>query len=675
MKKIYTPDEISAQRKLDAERRETLWAALTEQLGGDESAEQITSAFKQLYTLYKPELAEWYANLYDPAVGGYYSTDSGRDYESFGPDLECTMQSMAFVRTSGLIEEVGPLEEAIPEDMQRAMVRFAKSCQSENGFFYHPHWNVADIDGSISRRGRDLGWAVQILSAFGSNPTYDTPNGRKGDGLDADGNPVAVKEKSVSNSAAEKPAAPARHAPYLENRETFLEYLSEFDLVNKSYHWGNMLNSTVGQIRARSRELVEGGADYSLVDILIDYLNERICPETGYWGREVNMAGSNGYFKILAVYNSLEKPYPACEKATESVLMSIMGDEIDAGNCCSLYNLWNCVSFIKSNVRKFASEEDKERILGRINKVLRERGAEAILNTYKKIKPYQKGVAFSHQYHGNGGAQQGLYTGMTGLFVADEGNVDATGICSTGLVRAMFETFGARRVPILYKADWMVYLNIINTAKPVVKKYPQEPYRKLDNKEALKFVPALANTEWELKDGAYEVKLLAEGHGFDVERTARVCKGDYVLLETELSITDIIEDGTLRIDIIRGRVPNTTTLIYLDLKVKGDELTVACDKWEHGFKKTIKLPDSIKLKIEYYIDPMERKDKKLGGCTAERVYINDELMGTAVNNDGTDPKYQTGTPLHINGTPRFYTPDSLRATLRVKDMYYSYPKL
>jgi len=676
MNKIYTKEEISAQRIIDNAEREEAWAALAEEAGGGEGGKAIADAFRTLYTMYSPDLAKWYAGLYDPGVGGYYSTESGRDYESFAPDLECTMQSMAFIRQSGLIDKVGPLDVAIPKEMQRAMVRFTKSCQSENGFFYHPHWSVEDMDLSISRRGRDLGWATQILATFGSAPTYDTPNGKVGDGLDADGNPVAQKKKEASEKqSADTTPPPRKYAAYLENKETFLEYLSEVDLVNKSYHWGNMFNSTIGQIRARAKELIAEGADYDLVQILIDWFNERIYPETGYWGHEVNMAGANGFFKIIAVYNSVGKYYPASVNGMESVLESILGDEVDKDNCCSVFNLWSCISIIKKNVSQYGDEQTREQVLSRIDEVLKEKGAEAILNSYNKMKHFQKGIGFSHFYYGTGGAQQGAYTGLTTLFLPEgEGNVDATGICSTGLTRVMFEAFGFKRVPIFGLADWMEYLNIINTAVPVVKKYPQTPYRKLCDKKNHKFITPVGGAVCTPTDCALDVTLSGAGAGIDIERTARICKGEFVKFESEISLSEIKEGGTLRFALRKGKHQDGTPIaIYADFKISENRLSVSCKKWDFGFERQLSLPDTLKVKIEYYLDMKPRKDKRDRKSTAERVYLNGELLGVAVNNDGTDPLFPSGAPNHTCGNVLIYTPDTLKATLSVKDIYFSYP--
>lgn len=675
---LYTNEEIAAVRAEDAKQKELCWQNLINEAGGGEAGAAIADAFKQLYTLYEPALATWYAGLYDPELGAFYSTESGRDYESFGPDLECTAQTLVFITQSGLIGKT-PLSEAIPKPMQDKLVHFAKSCQHENGFFYHKHWNYDDQDLAISRRGRDLGWAVRILEYFGAFPTYDTPNGRKGDGIDADGNPIAPSQAAKSNSSGKEQAAGSakpspKYASYLENKDTFLQYLGEMDFKNRSYHFGNQLNATLGQINARAKALLEEGAGYDLRELLLDYLDERINPETGYWSEVANMAGSNGLFKTIAVYNTYGRLYPACEAAADSVLESIMGDEIDEGNCCSIFNLWSAVCFIKNNVKKFAPEELRERLLEKVNGVLREKGAAAILNTYKKVLPYKKGAAFNHRYHGNGGTQQGLYTGMPAILGDfDEGNVDASGICSTGLTRVMFEAFGCTRVPLLGKADWMEFLNVINSKEPITKKYLQEPKILLKTERDARFLHPLEGSSARTENEAYELCLNGGGEGFTLESTARLCNGDFFLYESEISLSDIKQDGTLRIAPCKD-IRQMKLSLYADLKIKDGKLSVSCDKWSEGFSAELgELPDTLNIRIEYYLASVPRLDNQERKCTAERVYINGRLLGCAINNDGRDPLFPSGSPLNYNGAIAHYSPDGLKAKLRVRSVRYSYP--
>ena len=691
MAKIYTDEQISEQRRLDAEKREELWAALAEEAGGGERGEGIKEAFKQLYTLYKPALAEWFAGLYDGDVGGFYSTEEGRDYESFAPDLECTAQTLAFIEQCGMLREIGTVGDALSDEIKAKMVRFAKSSQNENGFFYHKHWNFDDVNYSLSRRGRDLGWAVQILRRFGASPTYDTPNGIMGDGIDADGNPVTVKTNATPNSqsnsggkedkcradeqkSGEQKAAAKNYPEYLENRETFEEYLKTFDLKHASYHYGNQLNATIGQINARAAALLAEGADYDLREILLEFLNSNLCEKTGYWEDEVKMAGSNGFFKILPLYNGWGKTFPMAERATESVLESIMGEEIAETNCCSIFNLWSCISAIKTNVKKTASEEACEKLLGLIDEVLRKRGAEAILNTYRKMLPYRSDVAFNHSYPGYncGGTQQGLYTGFPPLLGGGHGNVDATCICSTGLTRTMFQSFGFTRVPLLMKADYMVFTNMLNSDEEKPKKKAQEPYRSLEKKENARFISVFGGADGEWKSGAYEVTLNDGICGANIEKTARICKGDYYVIEAGISLSDIKNNGTLRFSVGRGLDPIKISS-FVDLVLKDGKMIAKSDEWERGFRCDIgDIPEDITLRMEYYLDEAPQKTRPERKSSAARIYLNGKLLGTSVNDEGSYANYMSGLTPNVLGGAVLYSPDGLICKIKIKSICHSH---
>ena len=678
MEHIYTAEEIAKQRELDKINKEKEWEALAEEAGGGERGKGIADAFRQLYTLYTPGLAEWFAKLYDPEVGGYYSTTSGHDTEGFGPDAEVTVQSLRFIESSGMLREVGSLNDALPEGMGEAMVKFAKRLQHPNGYFYHPQWNFEDVHYNLSRRGRDLGWATSLLSMFGGTPTYDTPNGKKGDGLDADGNPVnmPVGCGGCDEPKEEAPKTAAPYPEYLENKETFLKYLDTVKIRENSYWWGNQFNATYTQIKARSDALLAAGADYSLCDILINWLNERIDPNTGYWGGEVNMAGSNGFFKIITLYNVWKYVYPMPEKVTESVLHNIMGDEIPSGNCCSIYNLWSGICSIKGNVKLNPDEAVRERVLATINETLRNMGAEAVLNTYKKVAPYMKnGVEFSHAYVGGGGTQQGLYTGLNRMYGVLEGNVDATCICTTGMTRTMFEAFGFRRVSLLMKADWMNYRNILLTYGPAKKTRVQDPFVSFESGIVPKTVRGIKEgammdigTGVETVNGELYAPV-AEGAGVAIEYTARIGKGNCALFEADMRIENFNGKGAVRLGTKYGKDALSN---FIDITVNDGKLTIGNDKWDMGFNAVdCANADSFKLRIEFYLDPSPRLDGAAKLCNGARVYADGKLLGTAVNNDGRDPAFPSTTTFTSIATLSVTGVDGGEADVYFKNVRYS----
>ena len=657
---------IAKQRELDRALLEEEWRTLAKEAGGGERGEAIVAATKQLYSLYTPSLIKWFAELYDPTVGGFYATTSGHDTEGFGPDVEATMQTLHFIRQCGMIREIGPLEEALPENMKQAMLRFAKGLQNPNGYFYHPQWSFDDVHSNLSRRGRDLGWALTILDTCGGKPTYDTPNGREGDGLDVLGRPV---EKPIQEaSGGEKPASSASIPEYLVDKDSFLRYLSEFDMKNRSYHFGNQLNATVGQIKARSKALLEAGADYSLSDILINWLNERIDPETGYWSSRVDMEGTNGFFKLIGVYNTMRAAYPAPEQATVSVLSIIEGDEVDPGNCCSLFNLWSGIAGIKKNVMLSEDEKLRERVLAKIDDTLRERGAEAILNTYRKIIPYSRPEgSFSHSHTGCGGAQQGLITGLTPMYGVNEGCVDATCICTTGLTRTLFEAFGFKRVSLFTKADYMQFTSIIENATAAKKTRIQNNLVTFDSGELPKTVVPRGDKSVSVSDGKLQVNV-EDDNGVDIYPTARLCKGNVFLFEADVEVKELSDDGFVRFSL---EVPRSRAMCFVDLRERNGKLVLENKKWEVGFSCEVK--ESFKLRVELYLDDtMKRLDGWNKKCSAIRVYADGAYLGKAINNDGTDYLFPSMSSLNGTYLAAIRAYDGAKAKLSLDNLRFSY---
>ena len=456
-----------AGRDYDAAWREPLWERAYVELGGGERASEIVDALKKLYTMYTDDLVEWYASLYDPSFGAFYCTTSGKENEGYLPDIESTIMALRFLKSSGMLDHIeGDWRDVISDEMKSKLTAFIRRMQEPNGYFYNlllPRESL-DEHRSLARRGRDLLWCTDILKALSESPLYDTPNGMKGS--------CSIPDKGAhATLSAEKDTetrASANYPEYLESRESFLEYLNgEVDIVGKSYFYGNQLAATSSQIKARSDTLLAEGASYSLCDVLIDWLNERIDPVTGYWSSEPTFAGTNGYFKAVRMYNTWGYPYPEPYKAAKSVLDGILGDEPSLTNVCEVYNLWSALIATKRNVELFHTGEEKESTLALIRDIMMDRGAEAILNSYRKQAAYQKpDGGWAHRVVGSVKTHQGnIPVGLGG----EESDVDAIGKATTGLTSGIFSAFEITPVPIFCEREWKIFKEIMDKAEPVIK--------------------------------------------------------------------------------------------------------------------------------------------------------------------------------------------------------------
>jgi hypothetical protein len=189
---------------------------------------KIADSLDRLISLFGLDTMLWFARLYDPETGAFYYSNSGRDYEGFGPDLESTVQGLRCVEDKGMIDAKYncDLKAALPDFMVKKLVKFTKECADPDGYYYHPQWGK---NITIQRRGRDLTWARQIYDWFDEKPPYPTAL-------------ELLSEKKTEASSA--------LPDHLKSKAAFYDYLDSLDINNKSYPAGNTLNSQARQIRA-----------------------------------------------------------------------------------------------------------------------------------------------------------------------------------------------------------------------------------------------------------------------------------------------------------------------------------------------------------------------------------------------------------------------------------------
>ena len=87
-----TFDVLDVQEEIDAAETEAQWKIFEDKansLGGDGAA--ITAAVKEYFNkVCTDDIVSWLANLYDPAIGGFYFSNGSRNTPGFLPDAEST---------------------------------------------------------------------------------------------------------------------------------------------------------------------------------------------------------------------------------------------------------------------------------------------------------------------------------------------------------------------------------------------------------------------------------------------------------------------------------------------------------------------------------------------------------------------------------------------------------
>ena len=385
--------------------------------------------------------------------GGFYYCNSARDNDGYEIDIESTVQALRFLQSTGMIHHLdNDLRRALPPQMQKDVIAFAKSLQdSEDGYFYHPQWGKKITP---SRLGRDLGWATGIIKDLGDAPFWDTKNGHKG----SLGAPSGVK-------AAEESEGEVKNATWIEHfrtLEAFDAYLDTFDLAHRSYSWGNNVNAQTGQLKGREKYGIETGelidsdgdgiADDGFISRLRDKFEREQNPENGLWQDTVCYYSVNGLMKISTSYSALGIRFLNAEAAFDSAIEMVLLDadlaDVNGEKCgasVNIYNPWSAMSAILGNLRKFGDGALAEKL----QKKLYAKAPELIRATTKKVKKFKKSDgSFGYTWNCPPATSQSAPVCPPGIV---EGDVNGGTIAITGAWNPMCAALGVS-IPI-YNED------------------------------------------------------------------------------------------------------------------------------------------------------------------------------------------------------------------------------
>ena len=457
--RMYTDAEIAQQQKLDNVTVEEHWCTVDKKLGtivDDALRGEILAELKSLYSIYKKELIDWYANLYDPNIGGYYYSNSARDNETVEyegetyellPDLESTCQAIGVIRNSGMADKFDKdIARALPEWMKDQIVPFVRNMQDEkSGYFYHPQWGKELTDKWPNRRGRDLTWALRTLERYSEKPYFKSP---------------------LENRSEDKKTQKAETAPHLRDKESFIEYLDtrgfDSDKPFTAYYIGSLFESQVMEIVARDRELESEGANYRLLQVMKEWFDSRFNKQNGSWtNAPLCYDTCNGILKISSTYARANLPLPDPIKSLETVIKCVALDEKPLHICCIL-NPWYALNTIIGSVRDFAVQNGDEESLATL-KTMRQNVLKdfplMVRKTAEKLKLFVKADgSFSYFADRSADRSQNLPVAIP---YTNEGDMNATMICSVAIPNHIFSYLGLETFPLFTESDRMRYVNIL----------------------------------------------------------------------------------------------------------------------------------------------------------------------------------------------------------------------
>lgn len=452
-------DPILYQEEIEDALQIEKWAEFEEELSEiTDNAKEIIEAYKFYYSeVCTDKVVYWLADLYDKDLGGFYFSNSGRDNEGFLPDIESTSQAVGFYKSTGMI-----LHDAdFPDWFVEEVVRFTKSLQDPDGYFYHPQWDRETLAANTQRMGRDLNSSEGLLVRFGALPTYDTPNGMKGDGILADGTPVdgvsptsyaALTERLAGGSVVSAvskvvPTAAITGFEMLESMDAFETYLDELAARNKLspidskyrsfYQIANELCTVASQVIAKDEE--NGNKAYA--ETLISWLTEHQNKETGLYEEGLDFDNTNAYYKAINVYNTLGYPVTLADKAIESTVQILM-DAKDFDNILNTFNIWGSLNQTMKNLEKYAKTPEAIATHNAAKKTLLELAPVAVRATAEAQLLFRlPDGSFSQLIGSNVPVSQMMPVAVPNT---NEGNVNATTLTIGGILSSMLETMGIK---------------------------------------------------------------------------------------------------------------------------------------------------------------------------------------------------------------------------------------
>ena len=429
---MYNKSDIITKEKLDRLRaireaeREEHFKKLIPVIG-----EAAVAEVRKIYSAYDERMLIWYAGLWEPEIGGFYFSNSARDHEGFLPDLESTGQAVNFIgRQCGLVEDEKSGILGFPEKYQKKLSDFAYNLQDEDGYFYHPQWGK---NVSVTRRGRDIGWAGSLLRPLGIEPKYMRPAERR-------------KQGEISATTPE----------HLLSIDNFKTWLSGLELDKKSYQIGNFIDATSGQI-------VAAGQEY--VDLLVEHLNRTERADNGLWEPEVSYKAVNGLMKITLNYPGFGSVLPYSEAAMNSAIAVIKSD-VPITFACEVYNAWASINSILISIENAGQTERAQRLrstfLGEAPELIRITG-EKLMGTAVGDGSFAYFTAASGK---TCPTSQGAHVALEGV---REGDVNGNGCSTRAPLRHMFSAFGVDIPPFFTRADAEFFFELLDARVPVPK--------------------------------------------------------------------------------------------------------------------------------------------------------------------------------------------------------------
>ncbi len=460
-------DAIEKQEEREAASLERLWTLKLSQISSNmydtDSADNIMTQLKSLYGLFNNDyqIVKWLANLYDPETGGFYYSNSARNNDGYLPDLESTSQALGIVK-SILTGYNGSLTDYFGEEIAAKFVSFVKNMQDSNGYFYHPQWKEL-TDKNTTRRERDLLAALNILENFGASPTYDTPNGVKGEGTAAPVSELTLPLRESNVAAVSSLVASESDEIYipthLRSKDAFVSYLSSLDIYTSTESVCKTLNSELSLYLAIDELLEESGENYRLSDLLANYLTQNQVYKTGLWSSLnylTTIEAISALTEIVKLYDGLGKCVPNYSTIFQTICTYLSFDE-EPEDISDISTAWSALAAVVNNINTYkliASEANQISIKSALASLYSD--LDVVLERTRDILTSfaRNDGSFSTTTTGSASEQLGMSVAVP---LSDEGDMNATLLATKSIWLSVFCVLGVGDIPIFNTSDRMMF--------------------------------------------------------------------------------------------------------------------------------------------------------------------------------------------------------------------------
>ena len=651
------------------------------------------NALKSLFDYYDGySTTNWLAGLWDGNLGGFYYSNSARDYSGYLIDLESTKQAIGWMTANGLISNVNQL----PNSMKVAMVAFAKSTQSaSDGYFYHPQWPTGTDNLATDRYGRDLSWATGLINDLDIDtngdgvledqyPNYCTPNGYKckqhkfGGGScsfprtsastvvssnASYGITSLLHESSVSSAVLSVtgsvviPTASVSSKPDYSSAAAFSAWLEAYNSsIKKDSGKAHNLNALKDEIIAHGYgEIVLDHLDRVQKEVYNEQVAAKQTP-TGLWQKDINYKAVWGLLKYAAFYNDSDcrREIKYALEIVDTAIKVINLPPDGAYYMNDLYNQWSSINSLLNNVKYFAPDKMEQ-----IYEKFRAGAPTLIENTLKKIEPFKTaGGGFGYTSTGNS------LTTIYGVPISKgfvESDVNGTTLCCS-LYRSVFTCLGYTVVPLCSSEDYSRFLKIVTATKPKESFSDGIPDNVTERKKTTEYK---LETITDPKDSANKVLSFTSGIIKDdvsdrITFATKVSSGKCFVFESDIYLDSSSDNGYLfQINIGSAYMVtlhkngNTVTVMETDTTAQNPKTTLG----------TVRADEWFTLRVEYYTHT------SLGTTTPKiKVFINDKIVAESELYYG---KCDNKTPPTQYTQAYFYSMKAVKTKILIDNCYFT----